>query len=115
MIPANRPSFFSCTDSGSGIAGIAWDSSLGVVQWTEQGNGTWIAPTISQNAVQLVILDRVGNERRTNYAVIRDSSPPVPSIAADNAFINLMRCAPVLMGDSPFRAKTLCLLHVKSM
>ena len=88
VIPANRPSFFSCTDSGSGIAGIAWDSSLGVVQWTEQGNGTWIAPTISQNAVQLVILDRVGNERRTNYAVILDSSPPVPSIAADNAFIN---------------------------
>ncbi|WP_338174562.1 hypothetical protein [Candidatus Poseidonia alphae] len=88
VIPANRPSFFSCTDSGSGIASIAWDSSSGVVQWAEQGNGTWIAPTISQSAVQLVIVDRVGNERRTNYAVILDSSPPVPSIIADNAFIN---------------------------
>ena len=41
IIPSNRNAVFACMDDGSGIDSLGWGTSIGFIQWTSLGNGTW--------------------------------------------------------------------------
>ena len=88
FLPGNRSSTYLCDDDLSGLESIFWKQGSTIVMWNDVGNNTWRAPGVSGSQVELVIVDRVGNNWSQLYNLTLDNSAPIISMNPLNGKIS---------------------------
>ena len=89
VLRSNRNSTFVCFDDIAGIHSVSWKQGQTITPWSNDVNQTWVAPAISGPQVELVIKDRVGNIRSTQFNLTSDDQAPELTITSVGTGVSL--------------------------